>query len=87
MPKNDQMRNGELIIPKLSLNDKMTMMPINPVSPTIAAAFPLGEPILATILAFFIFGESIGINIYIGGSITFLGLVNVIPKVLNKAIS
>ena len=26
-------------------------------------------------LAFFIFGESIGLNIYIGGSITFLGLI------------
>ena len=45
------------------------------VSPTIVSAFPLGEPIIATILAFFIFGESIGLNIYIGGSITFLGLI------------
>ena len=50
------------------------------VSPTIVSAFPLGEPILATILAFFIFGESIGINIYIGGSITFLGLILITIK-------
>jgi len=45
------------------------------VSPTIAAAFPLGEPIIATILAYFIFSEMIFVNIYIGGFITFLGLI------------
>ena len=50
------------------------------VSPTIVSAFPLGEPVIATILAFFIFGESIGFNIYIGGSITLLGLVFIITK-------
>ena len=50
------------------------------VSPTIVSAFPLGEPIIATILAFFIFGESIGFNIYIGGSITFLGLILIAIK-------
>ena len=50
------------------------------VSPTIVSAFPLGEPIIATILAFFIFGESIGFNIYIGGIITFLGLILIAIK-------
>ena len=45
------------------------------VSPTIAAAFPLGEPIIATILAYFIFFEDITLNIFIGGSITFIGLI------------
>jgi drug/metabolite transporter (DMT)-like permease len=45
------------------------------VSPTIVAAFPLGEPIIATILAYFIFFESITLNIFIGGSITFVGLI------------
>ena len=45
------------------------------VSPTIAAAFPLGEPIIATILAFFIFNEAITSNIIIGGLITFSGLI------------
>ena len=45
------------------------------VPPTIAAAFPLGEPIIATILAYFIFSEMISVNIYIGGFITFLGLI------------
>ena len=50
------------------------------VSPTIVSAFPLGEPIIATILAFFIFGEAIGISIYIGGSITLLGLILITLK-------
>ncbi len=45
------------------------------VPPTIAAAFPLGEPIIATILAYFIFFEEITLNIFIGGSITFIGLI------------
>lgn len=45
------------------------------VSPTIASAFPLGEPIIATILAYFIFFEKISANIYIGGFVTFIGLI------------
>ena len=45
------------------------------VSPTIVAAFPLGEPIIATIFAFFIFSESITLNIFIGGLITLTGLI------------
>ena len=50
------------------------------VSPTIVSAFPLGEPVIATILAFFIFGEYISLNIYIGGTITFLGLIIITIK-------
>ena len=45
------------------------------VSPTIVATFPLGEPIIATILAYFIFNEIIGFEIYIGGFITMCGLI------------
>ena len=45
------------------------------VSPTIVAAFPLGEPIIATILAYFIFNEFITFNIYIGGALTLVGLI------------
>jgi len=45
------------------------------VSPTIVAAFPLGEPIIATILALFIFNESITFNIYLGGALTLFGLI------------
>ena len=45
------------------------------VSPTIVAAFPLGEPIIATVLAYFIFNEFITFNIYIGGALTLVGLI------------
>lgn len=45
------------------------------VPPTIVAAFPLGEPIIATFFAFFIFSEYISLNVFIGGCITGLGLI------------
>ncbi len=45
------------------------------VSPTIVSAFPLGEPIIATIFAYFLFSENITINIFLGGLFTFLGLI------------
>jgi len=45
------------------------------VSPTIVAAFPLGEPIIATIFAYFIFAEEITVNIFLGGIITIIGLI------------
>ena len=50
------------------------------VSPTIVSSFPLGEPVIATILAFFIFGQIIGINIILRGLITLFGLVLIINK-------
>ena len=45
------------------------------VSPTIVAAFPLGEPIIATVFAYFIFFEKITMNIFLGGIITIIGLI------------
>ena len=45
------------------------------VSPTIVASAPLGEPILATIWAYFLFNEVIGTPILIGGGFTLLGLI------------
>tara|TARA_Y100000590_G_scaffold457352_1_gene609801 strand:+ start:787 stop:1650 length:864 start_codon:yes stop_codon:yes gene_type:complete len=45
------------------------------VSPTIVSAFPLGEPIIATIFAYFLFSENITMNIFLGGFFTFLGLI------------
>ena len=45
------------------------------VSPTIVAAFPLGEPIIATILAYFIFNELATYNIFFGGTLTLIGLI------------
>ena len=44
------------------------------VSPTIVAATPMGEPILASIMAWFLFNEAVGIATLIGGSITIMGL-------------
>lgn len=45
------------------------------ISPTIVSAFPIGEPIIASILAYFIFSEIIGLDIIFGGLLTFSGLI------------
>ena len=44
------------------------------VSPTIVAATPMGEPILASVMAWFLFQEAIGFYTFIGGIITLIGL-------------
>ena len=44
------------------------------VSPTIVAATPMGEPILASIMAWFLFQEAVEVATLIGGSVTFIGL-------------
>lgn len=45
------------------------------IRPTVVASFPLGEPIIATVLAYLIFGEPIGLLWTAGGIITLSGLV------------
>ena len=45
------------------------------ISPTIVSAFPIGEPIIASILAYFIFSEIIGLDIIFGGLLTLSGLI------------
>jgi len=53
------------------------------VPPSIASAFPLGEPVIATIFAYFLglygftkfSGETIGSEIYLGGTLTIIGLL------------
>ena len=50
------------------------------VSPTVVATFPIGEPVLATILAYFIFGEIIGLKIFLGGIFTIIGLIFISSK-------
>lgn len=50
------------------------------VSPTIVASTPLGEPILASIIAWYLFLEPVGILIIIGGGITLSGLFLLILK-------
>ncbi|MBT3216741.1 MAG: DMT family transporter [Candidatus Marinimicrobia bacterium] len=43
--------------------------------PTIVASFPLGEPIIASGLAYAVFGEPIGLLWAVGGLITLFGLI------------
>ena len=43
-------------------------------TPTIVGTIPLGEPILASIVAFFLFNESVGINTAIGGALCIYGI-------------
>ena len=45
------------------------------VSPTIIASIPLGEPIIASILAFILFSEGATSNVFIGGVIIAIGLI------------
>ena len=47
---------------------------IRHVSPTIVASTPMGEPIIASLLAWFLFNEIIGVMTLIGGTITLIGL-------------
>lgn len=44
------------------------------VSPTVVASTPMGEPILASVFAWFLFQETIGYPTLIGGGCTLLGL-------------
>tara|TARA_Y100000590_G_C14965121_1_gene730209 strand:- start:213 stop:479 length:267 start_codon:yes stop_codon:yes gene_type:complete len=48
------------------------------VSPSVIASVPLGEPIIASILAFFIFDEPLSILIIISGLIIIVGLLYLI---------
>ena len=50
------------------------------VSPTVVASTPMGEPVLASIMAWFLFQEAVGIATLIGGSITFIGLILLVQK-------
>ena len=44
------------------------------VSPTVVVATPMGEPILASIMAWFLFQEAVGTATLIGGSVTLMGI-------------
>ena len=43
--------------------------------PTIVASFPLGEPIIASVVAYFLFSEAVGFSVILGGILTILGLL------------
>ena len=53
------------------------------VSPTILASIPLGEPIIASILAFVLFNEGITSHVFIGGIIIAAGLLLLIKNNTN----
>ncbi len=50
------------------------------VSTTVVASTPMGEPILASIMAWFLFQEVVGFVTLIGGIITLIGLVLLVKK-------
>ena len=50
------------------------------VSPTVVASTPMGEPVLASIMAWFLFQEAVGFATLIGSSITLIGLILLVQK-------
>ncbi len=63
-----------IILPTLIGHNSMNYA-VRYLRPTIVGSMPFGEPILATILAWFLFGESIGLHVVFGGGVTLTGLV------------
>ena len=61
------------IIPTLLGHGSMYFA-IRHVSPTVVAATPMGEPIMASLMAWYLFNESVSIITIIGGTFTLLGL-------------
>ena len=51
---------------------------IKNLSTTTVAAVPLGEPVVSSVGAFFLFGEPVSVAVAVGGSITLLGIFLVI---------
>ena len=51
---------------------------IKNLSTTTVAAVPLGEPVVSSVGAFFLFGEPVSVAVAVGGSITLLGVFLVI---------
>ncbi|NQV14045.1 DMT family transporter [bacterium] len=65
---------GLAIIPTLIGHNSMSYA-VKYLRPTIVGSMPFGEPILATLLAWVLFGEGVGMHVVIGGGITLTGLV------------
>ena len=51
---------------------------VKTLSATTVAAVPLGEPVISSVGAFFLFGEPGGLFVFLGGSITLLGVYIII---------
>ncbi len=62
-----------VILPTLIGHNSMSYA-VKYLRPTIVGSMPFGEPILATILAWLLFGEVVGLSVVIGGGVTLAGL-------------
>jgi drug/metabolite transporter (DMT)-like permease len=51
---------------------------VKSLSATTVAAVPLGEPVLSSVGAFFLFDEPVGLFVVLGGSITLVGVYTII---------
>jgi len=65
---------GLAILPTLLGHNSMSYA-VKYLRPTIVGAMPFGEPILASILAWMLFGEQVGYHVVLGGGITLTGLI------------
>ena len=65
---------GLVILPTLIGHNSMNYA-VKYLRPTIVGSMPFGEPILASILAWLFFGEVVGLNVIVGGTITLSGLI------------
>ena len=53
---------------------------VKTLSATTVAAVPLGEPVISSVGAFFLFGEPVGPFVFLGGSITLIGVYIIIQN-------
>ena len=51
---------------------------VKTLSATTVAAVPLGEPVISSVGAFFLFNEPVGLFVFLGGSITLMGVYIII---------
>lgn len=65
---------GLAILPTLLGHNSMSYA-VKFLRPTIVGSMPFGEPILASILAWLLFGELVGWHVIVGGGITLTGLL------------
>ena len=51
---------------------------VKTLSATTVAAVPLGEPVISSFGAFFLFNEPVGLFVFLGGSVTLVGVYIII---------
>jgi len=71
------------IIPTI-LGHSLLYYSIKFISPSIVASVPLGEPVIATFLAWLIFSEKVPLPTFLGGTLIFFGLYLVVKKSSNR---